>query len=300
MGRIVRDATTMEVSPTGTFSPETNSWGLVTSGIANKLTGSVRQNLGMGALTLVYMAGWFLVLFLYPSSVAVCVYGLGGTLFNPANAYVTWNWWRMWGAVVSLYIPALVGYCMYQERKSITAGPVSTLNRGTVRLIFGFTMVVLVLVGVFQVILTIWFGVADIGECTDSPACSGAVPSKTPEPGAIMVITGMGAMSVCTAVALLILTYIHMVVAQTVAAISTARLPFLANERTAEAGNVGAEMQPLAAAAAAPGTSLSLRAKEHAASSGLTICDAFDLADRVRRLKPGQVIFQDGHVVAAA
>lgn len=199
----------------------------------------IGRRITAGTLGFTYIAGLFVVNFFFLTAFVVWVLGVGATLFNVQHAFKTWEWWRLLGPVFSVYLPAFFVYILYQERKtSMVNGMQSPWNRGWTRVAVGVFLVAGVLLGAWMAVLTVWFGVADIADCFNSPECSGAVPSKTPSTGAIMMIVGMSVITLCIWIQVLIVTYVHIAIGQTIALILNSRMLFAANE-------IGGEMAPL-------------------------------------------------------
>ena len=166
-----------------------------------------------GALSIAYIIHHIILLFLLPAAVFIFFFGTGGTLIDPAKAYDSWDWWRIYGFAFVLFVAPFGEYWLYQERKvafsSNSASAVSFYNRSQINIIWGIWMTMIVLLGVWATILTIWVGVADFGDCAASALCGGPSGGTTPSTGAIMIIVGMGVTSLLFIVLFLGGLYVH-------------------------------------------------------------------------------------------
>lgn len=172
---------------------------------------SVRTELRGGVMSGAYVLHHILALFVMPAALFVMVFGFGGTLINPANAYTSWNWWRLYGAMFIVFLIPFVEYWLGQERKVAMTGGAGTTayNRAQINGIFAAYMVMIVVLGAWISILTVWIGVADFGQCGSSAVCSGVAGGSTPCAGAIMIIVGMGVLALSTWVLFLGGLYVH-------------------------------------------------------------------------------------------
>lgn len=172
---------------------------------------SVRTELRGGVMSGAYVLHHILALFVMPAALFVMVFGFGGTLINPANAYTSWNWWRLYGAMFIVFLIPFVEYWLGQERKVAMTGGAGTTayNRAQINGIFAAYMVMIVVLGAWISILTVWIGVADFGQCGSSAVCSGVTGGSTPCAGAIMIIVGMGVLALSTWVLFLGGLYVH-------------------------------------------------------------------------------------------
>jgi hypothetical protein len=175
-------------------------------------TTQIRQELRGGVMSGAYVLHHIIALFVMPAAIFVMVFGFGGTLINPANAYTSWNWWRLYGAMFIVFLIPFVEYWLGQERKVAMTGNntgVTTYNRAQINGIFAAYMVMIVVLGAWISILTVWVGVADFGSCGSSAVCSGVAGGSTPCAGAIMIIVGMGVLALSTWVLFLGGLYVH-------------------------------------------------------------------------------------------
>jgi hypothetical protein len=174
---------------------------------------TVRTELRGGVMSGAYVLHHFLTVFLMPAAIFVMVFGFGGLLLNPDKAYTTWNWWRLFGAMFIVFLPSFSQYWLGQERKVALTGnaatSMTTYNRAQINAIFAVYMVMIVVLGAWITLLTVWLGVADFGNCSSSAICSGTSASSTPSTGAIMTIVGMGILSICTWILFLGGLYVH-------------------------------------------------------------------------------------------
>lgn len=174
---------------------------------------TVRTELRGGVMSGAYILHHLIAVAVMPAAAFVMVFGFGGLLLNPDNAYTTWNWWRLFGASFIFFVPPLVEYWLGQERKvalsSNAAGSMTAYNRAQINAVFAIYMVVLVVLGAWLTLLTVWLGIEDFGNCASSAICSGTSASKTPSTGAIMTIVGMGVLSVCCWILVLGALYVH-------------------------------------------------------------------------------------------
>lgn len=174
---------------------------------------TVSTQLRGGVMSGAYVLHHILAIAVMPAAFLVMVFGFGGLLLNPDNAYTTWNWWRLFGATFIAFVPPFVEYWLGQERKvamttNAGVGNVS-YNRAQINLVFAAYMVMLVVLGAWLTLLTIWLGIEDFANCASSAICSGTSASTTPTTGAIMTIVGMGVLSICCWILLLGGLYVH-------------------------------------------------------------------------------------------
>lgn len=172
---------------------------------------TVRQELRGGVMSGAYVLHHIIALFVMPAALFVMVFGFGGTLINPANAYTSWDWWRLYGAMFIVFLIPFVEYWLGQERKVAMTGGAGNVsyNRAQINGIFAVYMVLIVVLGAWVSILTVWVGVADFGDCSASAVCSGVSGGGTPCAGAIMIIVGMGVLAISTWVLFLGGLYVH-------------------------------------------------------------------------------------------
>ena len=149
-----------------------------------------------GALSIAYIVHHIILLLLLPSAVFLFAFGTGGTLIDPAKAYETWDWWRIYSFFFVLFAPSFGEFWLYQERKvafsSNTAAAASFYNRSQVNVVWGIWMVMVIALGAWSAFITIYVGAADLGDCANSPLCGGPSGSSTPSTGAILIIVGSG------------------------------------------------------------------------------------------------------------
>ena len=172
---------------------------------------TVRTELRGGVMSGAYVLHHIIALFVMPAALFVMVFGFGGTLINPANAYTSWDWWRLYGAMFIVFLIPFVEYWLGQERKVAMTGGAGNVsyNRAQINGIFAVYMVLIVVLGAWISILTVWVGVADFGNCASSAVCSGVSGGGTPCAGAIMIIVGMGILAISTWVLFLGGLYVH-------------------------------------------------------------------------------------------
>lgn len=174
---------------------------------------TVRTELRGGIMSGAYILHHILACAVMPAASLVMVFGFGGLLLNPDNAYTSWNWWRLFGACFIFFVPPFVEYWLSQERKvamtSNASGGSTAYNRAQINIVFAIHMVMLIVLGAWLTLLTIWLGIEDFSNCSSSAICSGVSASTTPSTGAIMAIVGMGVLSVCCWILLLGGLYVH-------------------------------------------------------------------------------------------
>lgn len=165
-----------------------------------------------GTLSFAYVVHHFIALFWYPAAFFVFWFGVGGTLTDPAEAYTEWEWWRIYGAAFALFVLPFIEYWLLQERKvAFTGGPgrLASYNRGTIQVVFFIYMAMIVIIGLWLALLTVWVGVEDFGDCVNSPLCSGPSMGSSPSTGAIMLLTGLCAMTFAHILLLIGGIYVH-------------------------------------------------------------------------------------------
>lgn len=166
-----------------------------------------------GALSIAYIIHHVLLLFVFPAALFIFIFGTGGTLTDPAKAYVTWDWWRIYGFAFVVFAIPFGEYWLYQERKvafsTSTPAAMSFYNRSQINIVWGIWMVMITVLGLWSAFLTIWLGVDDFGSCSSSPICGGPSGGSTPSTGAIMLIVSMGLTALIFVVLFLGGLYVH-------------------------------------------------------------------------------------------
>ncbi len=167
----------------------------------------------LGALSFVYVLHNITAMLLC-ASFSVYIAGLSKMLFNYANAFQTWTYWRFWGmAIFGTPLAFLSMFNAYQERKvaSMTAATgsdiSSTMDRTFSRIVYGMVTVVILLWGAYFMVTQTWISV-DAGQCT-SEQCMGPNLNTTPVLGMILVLAGGWAVIVFMIGLFLESLYIH-------------------------------------------------------------------------------------------
>jgi len=184
-----------------------------------------------GALSVIYIIHHLLLLFVLPACIFIFVFGAGGTLIDPAKAYETWNWWRIYGYIFAVFAPSIGEYYLYQERKvtfsSSSQDTVSFYNRQSINVIWGVWMVMITILGLWSGLLTVWLGVTDFANCANSAICGGASGSSSPSTGIIMLIVSMGLSTLVFVVLFLGGLYVHSAARDAFAARITGTAPLM-------------------------------------------------------------------------
>jgi len=166
----------------------------------------------IGALSVAYVIHHILLIFFLPAAILIYWFGTGGILLDPNNAYISWDWWRIYGGVFALFLPAYGEYWLYQERKvafaTSTPAVMSFYNRTLVNVVWGIWLAMLLIIGAWIAFLAIWVGVADIASCSTSGVCSGTT-SGAVSAGAIMLLVGMLVIAALCAALFLGALYVH-------------------------------------------------------------------------------------------
>lgn len=166
-----------------------------------------------GSLSIAYMVHHVFALFVLPAAFIVIAFGLGATLVDPTTAFVSWDWWRIYGVFFALFAVPAVEYWLGQERKvafTSNSNQTSSYSRAQINVIYAIYVVGLLVLGAWTALLVIWLGVADFDNCAGSPLCSGPTFSSTPCTGAIMIITGMCVVAASLLIVLFPLSlYVH-------------------------------------------------------------------------------------------
>jgi len=186
--------------------------GQYSSGVdrTQQLVQRAENDIKAGALSAIYIVSHMLAA-VFTLAWMLYVAGLGNAVFNVANAYVTWGWWRLWGPPIFLAgVPAGMIYFAYQERKSTQSMGASFMGRLPARVIFGMWSLYLVVMGVFGAVCALWQSIEDVGNCAASDLCMGvAMDASKTSRALIMLQVGIYVMLAIMIVALLLAIYIH-------------------------------------------------------------------------------------------
>lgn len=164
-----------------------------------------------GVISVMYAVALVIAVILMPLSILAIAWGYGGTLINPAIAYVSWNWWRFYGAYFVLIVPPLTVYWLYQERKVAMSGAAGTsaYSRSQLQAVYFVFTVTIIILGAWITLLTVWIGIDDFASCSSSAFCAGTSAGSKPCPGAITAMVGLCLMSALTWLLLPISLYVH-------------------------------------------------------------------------------------------
>ena len=171
----------------------------------------VRQELRGGVMSFMYAVALIIAVIVMPLSILAIAFGYGGTLINPAIAYVNWNWWRFYGAYFLVIVPPLTVYWLYQERKVAMTGSdtVTSYNRAQIQAVYFVFTIAIIILGAWISLLIVWIGVQDFASCSASAFCAGTAAGSNPCPGAITAMVGLCLMAAMTWLLLPISLYVH-------------------------------------------------------------------------------------------
>lgn len=172
------------------------------SGMWSQATADVRRRLGpqkqmirIGALNLVFSLEFFMSGLIILSQMLYLA-ALGNAVFNVANAYETWGWWRLWGPLFfTLPTTAFINYVLFQMRKGAAVDDMTNfspihLGRTFTEIWFWIFLAYMGLMGVFVLLCMLWMSIDDVANCTSSALCQGVNLSSTASRAIIMLQVG--------------------------------------------------------------------------------------------------------------
>lgn len=199
-----------------------------------------------------------LLAFLIALCVFVYVLGLGDILFNVANSFTNFTYWRIYGPGIAALLPFLIMFTNYQLRKGWASGGSAPMgyNSAIVSFWYFLALIAEVIIFAFLILCIIWYGVADFVDCASHGLCSGTNLSSKPNPGAIMIMVAWGLIILFMAAEFIIQLYLWYSVRQVLAlAITTTQVATLASR-------IG-DMHPPTVSSEQPYHKLAAPAREH-------------------------------------
>lgn len=197
-----------------------------------------------GTLSIAYVFQLFLSI-LWTLALLAYVMALGWTPYDPNDAFVTWLWWQLYMVPVTIYVPWLMVYFLYQARKINWTAAIGTnqislgLGQSLVRIIFVIYQIGLAVATAICAVTFVFFMIGRT-DCAGYDACAGVDFSKTASASFIILLTTSGVMTIIGGISIVMSFFIN----------SASRDVYVQNANAATAsinfpGNIESEMMEM-------------------------------------------------------
>lgn len=171
----------------------------ITSAATGIPAGDVRF-IRAGTLSIAYVFQLFLAA-VWTACLIAYVMALGWTPYDPNDAFVDWIWWQLFLVPVTIYVPPLMVYFLYQERKINWTAAIGTnqisvgLGQSLVRIIYVIYLIGMSLATAICGLTFVYFMIGR-SDCSGYDACAGVDFSKTASASFIILLATSGTMTI--------------------------------------------------------------------------------------------------------